>query len=155
MLSNSFLLSKVRAAYPNLNFTDGEAFQWSPHEKTIYYHPDGPAFDLIHELAHALLGHTSYTKDIQLLEMERDAWARAITIAAQYDITVTEDYIQDALDTYRDWLHARSTCPECNATGLQSKKSLYRCLVCSTEWRVNDARVCALRRYKLTKNTPQ
>lgn len=120
----------------------------------IYYDAqsdDSPT--LLHELSHAVLNHTDYLKDIGLLELERNAWDYAqTTLAPLYDVTIEEDIVQDSLDTYRDWLHARSTCPECGATGLQVKQRDYKCVACQTTWHVNDARFCALRRYK-TKNT--
>lgn len=82
--------------------------------------------------------------------MERDAWQYAKdTLGQTYDQAILDDTVEDALDSYRDWLHARSTCPACQATGIQTKKEEYKCLACRTKWRVNEARICALRRYKL------
>lgn len=143
------LISRLQSDFPQYHFIEDKTFQWSPADQTIYYNVDSnDQAALLHELAHALLGHTDYDKDIQLIEMERDAWEYARTLTS-YDVTVSEDVIQESLDTYRDWLHARSTCPNCHATGMQTKKSYYKCISCSTEWRVNEARVCALRRYKV------
>jgi hypothetical protein len=146
------LITKLQADFPTFTFTSGKEFRWSPQDQTIYY-PDSSSDSsaLLHELAHAMLQHNSYTRDIQLIEIERDAWDYAKhTLAERYAVTIDETTIQEALDTYRDWLHARSTCPECQATGLQSKTNRYKCLACHTQWRVNEARVCALRRYTLT-----
>lgn len=115
----------------------------------IYYDEQSDdSATLLHELSHAVLNHTKYLKDIGLLELERDAWECARnTLAPKYDLIIPEDTIQDSLDTYRDWLHARSICPQCHATGLQIKQREYRCISCATVWQVNDARFCALRRY--------
>ena len=94
---------------------------------------------LIHELAHGLLEHADYARDVQLLNMERQAWEKALEIAQSYGETIDEDVIETHLDTYRDWLHQRSTCPVCQAVGLQIKKQAYTCPACSHEWRVNEA----------------
>jgi hypothetical protein len=151
MPSITSLATKLQADFPAFTFTGADEFRWSPKEKTIFYdQTSDDQASLLHELSHASLHHTDYTKDIELIEMERDAWEYAtIHLAKRYAVPIDDATVQDALDTYRDWLHARSTCPHCKATGLQTKKNQYKCLVCETEWRVNDARVCALRRYTL------
>ena len=81
--------------------------------------------------------------------MERQAWDKAIDLADTYDAHIDDSIIETTLDSYRDWLHARSTCPTCSATGLQVKNRTYNCPVCHGQWRVNEARICALRRYNL------
>ncbi len=148
MPSTRSLADKLALRYPDILFCADDEFRWSPTEQTIFYREeDDPSF-LLHELAHALLGHATYARDMELVDIERDAWVYAKNILAyQYDIEIEEDDIQDGLDTYREWLHARSTCPNCRSTGVQVKKRSYRCVACHTSWRVNDARVCALRRY--------
>lgn len=149
----SFLV-KLRVAHPEYSFVSGDHFRWSPDSQEIIY--DASAQDseahILHELAHALLGHSDYDKDIQLIAIERDAWqyAKAV-LCSDYDVTITDNVIEDSLDTYRDWLHARSTCPSCRATGLQHKKYHYRCVACHHQWRVNDARICGLRRHSLVQ----
>lgn len=152
MPSIASLISKLSTDFPTIHFIVSPDFHWSADEKAIYYNPDSKYADaLIHEMAHASLGHHNYEKDIQLIEMERDAWEYARTkLGPRYNVPISAKAIQEALDTYRDWLHARSTCPVCQATGIQTKKSQYRCVACAKEWRVNDARLCALRRYNLT-----
>lgn len=151
MRSTTWLVTKLQPTYPDLTFTPGDDFRWSPVEQVIYFVPDSPDLpSLIHEVAHASLGHADYAKDIILIDMERDAWQYAREVLAPaYDIVIDDTVINVALDTYRDWLHARSLCPNCDATGIQSKKRTYKCLACGQNWRVNEARLCALRRYKL------
>jgi hypothetical protein len=153
MQSTSSLAIKLARDFPTYSFVAGDDFLWSPTKQAIFYVPDSDdTASFLHELAHAILGHSSYDKDIGLLEVERAAWLHATeTLADRYDTTITPDFIEEALDTYRDWLHARSTCPSCSATGMQTKKDEYKCIACHEKWRVNDARVCALRRYKLPK----
>lgn len=147
------LVAKLEIDYPAYHFNKSREFRWSPAEQTIFY--DGQSNDfasLLHELAHAVLGHSHYLRDVELLGMERVAWEHAATtLAPLYGVTVTTDTIEDALDTYRDWLHARSTCPHCDAVGIQIKDHPYRCVTCFTQWKVNDARSCALRRWKIPK----
>lgn len=148
----TLLVDRLQEDYPNIHFAEGDDFHWSPSSKTVTYIQDsrGKEAFLLHELSHALLGHEGYKKDISLIEMERDAWQYAKDILSQqYVQVISDDNIEDALDSYRDWLHARSTCPNCQATGVQTKKDEYRCLACRTKWRVNEARICALRRYTL------
>jgi hypothetical protein len=149
MLSTRSLLPKLESEYPQLLFTPGERFAWSPDAHTVFYDESDPKNTglLLHELAHGLLEHHDYSKDIELVAMEAAAWDKAVEVAATYDIEITDETIQDNLDTYREWLHARSTCPECEATGYQSGKSEYTCVACNHVWRVNEARICALRRY--------
>lgn len=142
------LAAKLAHSYPQLHFAPGTACRWSPETATIYYADSAPASELLHELGHALLGHQDFTRDIRLIEMERDAWQKAAALADSYQVTITDNLIDEALDSYRDWLHARSRCPQCDATGMQTGANHYKCLACLTTWRVNDARQCALRRYK-------
>lgn len=151
MRSTKPLVAQLRKDYPHLTFQLGADFVWDPSDGVVYYleeHPDATAY-LLHETAHALLAHASYVADIELIAVERDAWEYArSTLAPTYGATISDDTIQDALDTYRDWLHARSTCPECSANGLQTAPGAYTCISCATTWRVNEARTCRLMRYK-------
>lgn len=148
------LLSKVKTDFP-YSFVHGSAFKWSPDAKQITYPSlEGPSDEwaLLHELAHAELGHYDYDLDIELLRHEAAAWQHAQEVLGpRYDIAIDEDYIQDNLDSYRHWLHDRSTCPTCHQTGLQTTQNTYSCVNCRCSWRVNDARICRLRRTKLTQ----
>lgn len=149
MRSTSSLIKKLKETYPQFTFEASSDYLWSPSKQTIYYSDNGAKGNeyLIHELAHALLGHSSYSYDIELLPMERDAWDKAVELAEDFDIEIREDIIEANLDSYRNWMHARSTCPTCGATGVQTKKRLYKCPACAKNWRVNDARICGLKRY--------
>lgn len=151
MLSTTSLANNLQPDFSAFIFKASDEFRWAPQENTIFYDQTSDDYaSLLHELAHAVLQHENYTKDITLIEMERDAWQYAVTtLAPKYKTTINDNIVQDSLDTYRDWLHARSTCPNCKATGVQTKKSQYKCVLCATQWRVNDARICALRRYTL------
>ena len=145
-------LQRKATEYPHLQhltLQQGEMFGWNHTACVITYdmHTPNAAAYLLHEFGHATLSHTNYQHDIELLKMERAAWDQAAIIAAEYDIGIEEARIEEALDSYRDWLHSRSLCPECSATGVQTGHNNYACISCGGCWRVNDARTCALRRY--------
>jgi hypothetical protein len=145
-------LSKALAKdFPNVSFIEGDTFCWSPTDSSITYNPSDTYATslLLHEIGHAQLAHTSYSRDVTLLSMETDAWESAKKLATQYHVQLDDQHIESHLDTYREWLHTRSLCPACSATGLQVGSRQYRCLACSHEWRVNEARLCELRRYSL------
>lgn len=150
MERTSSLLERLKGDYPEFRFLRGETYRWSPQEAVIYYDMPLNEPELLHELAHAILKHQTYQHDIELLQKEQEAWQYAGTIlATNYSIPITHDLCEAALDTYRDWLHARSACPECSATGLQTQTGTYQCILCRCQWRANDARICMLRRFKL------
>jgi len=108
-------------------------------------------WSLLHETGHALLGHTTYKADFELLQLEVAAWEKAKEIAKVLEITINNDHIEDCLDTYRDWLHKRSVCPNCTTQCLQQDDlSHYRCYNCHTKWKVSTNRFC--RAYRSSKN---
>lgn len=150
MAAINWLADKLRAAHPQLRFETSDDFRWSPSNQTVYYDAaSDDAASLLHETAHGLLDHKSFDRDVDLLKMERQAWAHAIAhLAEPNQVDIDQDEVEAALDTYRDWLHQRSLCPACQQTGLQIKDGNYRCLNCHQTWRANDARRCALRRIK-------
>lgn len=149
MRSTSSLIHKLKTTYPDISFVEAEQFSWSPTTRTILYNRDIPhaSLLLLHELSHASLEHNDYHRDVELIAMETAAWEKAKEHAQTYDVRITEGVIQDHLDTYRDWLHARSTCPNCSANGYQVEALRYECPACTHTWKVNEARLCALRRY--------
>ena len=150
------LLPKLRASaagiphLQHLTFVQGEMFHWNHNACVITYNPNTPeaVTHLLHEYGHALLDHSGYERDVQLLRMEVDAWQQAQQTASQLDIHLNPDTAEEAIDSYRDWLHARSTCPDCHATGVQKDFNHYTCLACHRTWRVNQARHHHLRRYR-------
>jgi hypothetical protein len=146
------LVAKLRKDYPTLTFQEGVVASWSPQTSTVFYAVTGQTSDLwslLHELGHAILGHQSYDSDASLLQKETEAWEKAIVLGKAYALRIDAEHVQVCLDTYRDWLHKRSTCPMCNSHGLQQNKALYSCLNCQTQWKVTSARFC--RPYRLKK----
>ena len=150
------LLSNLRASYSSIHFTPDSEFRWSPSEQTVFYAENEVAADalLLHELGHALSNHREYNRDVELVTMETEAWEAAQRIAEQEHVTIDTSVIEDHLDTYRDWLHARSVCPHCQSNGHQTGSDTYQCPACLQRWRVNEARHCQLRRYKTNTKTP-
>lgn len=148
MPSTASLVKRLTNDFPDFRFVSGDDFRWSAEEVTVYYdRTSDDSASLLHEVAHGILGHTDYSRDIELLQMERDAWGYASTILGPtYSLVIEDGTVQDSLDSYRNWLHARSTCPHCKATGLQTKKEFYACPACHRTWHVNEARNCGLRR---------
>ncbi len=140
------LLKKLKVDFPKLNFISGSRFRWAPASQTITYvngeSDEQAMWALLHELAHAQLGHESYALDVELLLMEVNAWEAAKRLAADYDYRIDDNHIQDCLDTYRDWLDQRSTCPACGNNSLQQSPEEYRCLNCRTTWQVSASRFC-------------
>ena len=150
MLATSSLIKKLRSKFPELTFTPGEYARWSPSERTVYYNPTEPhaMWVILHEAAHGLLEHTEYSHDIELLKLERQAWHHASTVLAPvFGIAIDPEFIETQLDTYRDWLHAKSTCPTCHSNGIESAAGHYQCLHCAGSWRVNKGINTAIRRY--------
>lgn len=151
------LLQQLQAKYPKLKFAAGEQFCWSPETGEILYKTGAKGnrakWSLLHETGHALLGHKNYQADYELIRLEIAAWHRAKELAAEHDIIIDEDHIQDCLDTYRDWLYRRSICPSCNNKSLQQADYVhYRCFNCHTTWSVSGNRFG--RSYRSTKSTP-
>ena len=138
----------------SLTLKKGELFSWNHTACVITYNPEAENAEtyLLHEFSHALLQHKEYAQDIELLKMERAAWDKAATLASSFNVHIDDDLIESALDTYRDWLHDRSICPACIATGIETSKQQYKCIACLTTWHVNEARDCLLRRYTTKKH---
>jgi ribosomal protein L37AE/L43A len=139
------LVAKLEKDFPEFQFRKSSVAHWSPTDRTISYTDDTAT--LLHELGHALLGHNDFVQDIELIHLERDAWEKALEVANEYGVKITDDTVEAAMDDYRDWLHARSLCPKCSQTGIQSRADLtYSCLNCDARWAANDARACGLKR---------
>jgi hypothetical protein len=149
------IIAVLETIVPTATFIAKDTFYWSPKHQIIAYNPsvldtEQGQWSLLHEAAHAKLGHMSYMTDFELLSLEVAAWKEAKVIGLRLDQLIDGDHIQDCLDTYRDWLHRRSTCPTCGSVGLQHSSSAYRCHNCNTVWDVTNARFCRPYRRKVT-----
>jgi hypothetical protein len=159
------LVRALAKTYPHLKFVAGSSFYWCPETSEVFYDADrldasdgncAGNWSLLHETSHAVLDHSAYKTDVELLHLEVAAWSQAVVLAPKYDVVIDEDYIQDCLDTYRDWLYRRSLCPGCGSQCLQSEEtSHYRCFNCHTRWHVSPSRFCrAYRRAQTKAQTP-
>ena len=141
------LLSILRTKYPGISFVPKDSFYWSPRTSTVFYVPEAleganGQWSLLHELGHALLGHSNFKSDFGLLKLESEAWVKAQKEAKNHTITIDPDHIEDCLDSYRDWLYQRSTCPGCLSSSLQIEPRRYRCFNCNNIWNVSSSRTC-------------
>lgn len=138
------LLKRLAADYPQFRLQPGERDYWSPERQTVFYAKNGRgkrrAWSLLHELAHALLSHREYQSDFELLKLEAQAWHQAQQLGLAYGVRISDRHIQRCLDTYRDWLHRRSTCPTCGLRSLQRDERHYDCANCGTRWSVTTER---------------
>lgn len=151
MANVSNTLQILKKHYPTIIFKEGSLFSWSPKDNAVIYtlsyaDEDHAVYALVHEVAHAVLRHKHYVNDVDLLRHEVAAWHTAKDIAEQIGITINEDHIQDCLDTYRDWIHKRATCPTCSVIGTQQDSGEYICFNCQTLWKVPDSPLCRVSR---------
>lgn len=119
--------------YTELRFVFGAKFAFRP-PRTIIIGPSEPFWQLLtlHEISHALLKHSSFKMDVERLKMEKAAWEKARELAILYNVGVDDDLIQGELDTYRDWLHKKSRCPQCGLTRFQTPDARYHCPLCDS-----------------------
>ena len=127
----------------DINFAKADEFYWSAENNTVYYDPERlhtaeGVYRLIHEIGHAANNHKNFLSGIQLLSLEAEAWESARQIAEQYDVVIAEDYIEKCLDSYRDWLHTRSTCPACKTVSVEATENQYKCFNCLQKWTVSS-----------------
>ena len=146
---NKILIEKLRADFPQFNFAAGEDFHWNFETQTIFF-TNSPDFEtqILHELGHALNSHSDFEMDVELLQMEVEAWQTSREISEKYGIKISDNSVENHLDTYRDWLHKRSLCTNCLVNGFQQSDLSYKCPTCRTVWSVNDSRFKNLRRTK-------
>lgn len=131
---------ELLAAYPQHNFINSDEFLFDAADDIIYYSEPELSKQrgkvaLLHEVAHAELGHFDYSTDIELVIMECRAWQRTRQLASQHDIRCDEHFIRDCLSGYSEWLEERASCPNCQSFSLQTH-DVYQCFRCQLRWRV-------------------
>ena len=122
---------KLVKDFSDYRFVFGKKYAFRP-PKTIVIGPPEPFSQLLalHEVGHAICKHKSFKVDIERLKMENQAWEEARKLAKKYEVTIDEELIQDQIDTYRDWLHQKSRCPDCGLTRFQTPDGQYHCPRC-------------------------
>ena len=124
-------INQLRKDYPEFKIVFGKKYAFRP-PRAVVLGPPEPFSELLalHELSHAILKHKTFRMDVERLKMESEAWAKARELAVRYNVEVNEDFIQDELDTYRDWLHTKSKCKRCGLTCYQTPDGIYHCPRC-------------------------
>lgn len=140
------LLVALRKDFPRIQIVAGDTFYWSSHTHEIFYEPEGQPLSLLHELGHALLNHQTFNTDIELINKEVAAWEKARGLAHLYGLPFDSAIVESSLDTYRDWLYSRSTCPTCKRHGVQQAQRRYSCLNCGNTWKVSTSVLCRVYR---------
>lgn len=139
-------LSNIITDFPDINFEKADIFYWSAKDNTVYFESaslrtEKGLWQLLHEVSHAVLGHKNFNSSISLLKMETEAWAKAKQISEKYQLTINHTYVERCLDTYRDWLHKRSTCPGCSSLGIEADDCLFSCFNCGKKWQAGSSQL--------------
>ena len=134
------LIKKLAKAYSELEIKAGDRFQFTPPNRLFYatdteYSDSEAQLLLLHELGHYLIGETDYHTDIELLEIEAKAWAKAHDLCREYNLEYNEDFAEDRLDSYRNYLHFTSLCKNCQLAGYQDDRGNYHCPLCNSTWK--------------------
>lgn len=141
------LAKRIQKDFTALEFEQASQFSWHAGKQAISYNEtllgsSRGIWALLHEIGHAQLKHSDYESDVELLRMEVNAWDQARELARDYEVAVDDNYVEDALDSYRDWLHLRSTCPACHQRCTQQDPHTYVCHNCASSWHVTRSRHC-------------
>lgn len=147
---------KIIYNFSEYKFVDSREFYWSAIDKTIHFDSrrmgsEEGLYKLIHEIGHAESQHKNFTSGIRLLSLETEAWDKAKDIASTFGLSIPEEFIEHSLDSYRDWLHKRSTCPQCSSIGVESGENEYRCFNCKQKWVVSGDQRSRCYRQKSTQ----
>lgn len=152
MNSRQTLIETLVKEYDQINFESGSNFSWSPKDNVIYFDQESPHFEwsLLHEIGHVVCEHKDYKYDVSLLRMEVEAWRQACELSKKYDVTISQEHIEKCLDSYREWIYKRSTCPLCTQAGLEKDTGKYQCINCGNKWIVSKQKFCRVYRKTVT-----
>jgi len=135
-------INALKSEFTQFNFISGTRFKWKA-PKSIYFDEklDVPfeyfALLTLHELGHGLCNHKDYKTDVERLKIESEAWQRAKREIDSHSswqslgIVYDEDFAENELDSYRDWLHQKSKCKKCGLTRFQTTDGVYYCPNCN------------------------
>lgn len=142
MVPMEAFLSTLEQDFPNISFKQGHDFHFHPPTTVFYpnrelvkYTKNEFKLLLLHEVGHAILHHKDYESAVDLLQIEAAAWEEAKKYIKKYHISWDEDFKDDRLDSYRDYLHKQSSCPRCSLNGyFSTRDSSYHCPNCNYSW---------------------
>ena len=123
------LVARLARDFPEINFVLGERIKFRP-PRTVVVEAGGEPGLLLHEVGHALSGRFGFRTEIERLRIEVEAWERARVLGERYGVDLDEDLVQDELDSYREWLHQKSRCPDCGLTRFQTPDGVWHCPKC-------------------------
>lgn len=134
MPSKNNFIAKLKKDFPDFRFISGRRFSFRP-PKTIVIGPDEgdkTLMLLFHELGHALSGRYAYQTSVERLKIETIAWQTGKKAYQKYSELPPwdDDFVEETLDTYRDWLHQKSKCPSCKLTMVQTEAGKWVCPFC-------------------------
>ena len=126
------VLVNVRGDYPAVRFVKGARFSFRPPRTVVFCDDSGDAAPLLllHELGHFLTGRYSFKTEVERLKIEVMAWEKARELAPLYGVFVDEELMESELDSYRDFLHQKSRCPDCGLTRFQTPDRVWHCPRC-------------------------
>jgi hypothetical protein len=141
-------VDKVKVDFKDITFQPSEKFRWAPESKVVFYNQESTHADwsLLHEVGHVICEHKNYNSDIGLLKMEVQAWQKARELAKKYNLEIDNKHIEKCLDSYRDWLYKRSSCPVCSQAGIEKNTGVYQCINCKKKWQVTPEKFCRVYR---------
>lgn len=146
MTQNKLLNLLARKFDGELKFEPSKSYYWSPTDSTVYFQAGDTSevglWTILHETCHGLLKHTNYSSDFELVLLEANAWQEAEKLSGDFGIEISDEHVQDCLDSYRDWQYKRSLCPKCDLGGVQTDQKTYSCMFCDGNWKVSSARFC-------------
>ena len=129
--------------FPEVRFVKNRrrfSYRWQNDVPTVFLGEPQPKYSLLtlHELGHAASGHKDYQTTVERLKIESEAWSAARKLFLKYqktsilpaDWSWDEDFAESKLDTYRNWLHTKTTCKTCGLTMYQTTDGIYHCPLC-------------------------
>lgn len=150
------LICKLREDFSDITFTESDTFKWDCERREIEFNTKDSSYALVllHEVAHSVLNHEDYGHDIELVKMEAEAWGHVEDVLApKYGVKFDGDLAENHIDSYRDWLHKRSTCPNCTINGCQNGEQTYKCPHCLAIWKVGSDKFKNIYRRKQNKRS--
>ncbi len=127
---DTVLLERLRQDYPELRLREGKKFLFRPPKTIILGAEELSDLLLLHELGHYLCGHVSFNTEPERLKCECEAWEKARELCVMYGVPFDDDFAQQELDSYRDWLDKKSRCPSCGLTRFQTQDGVFHCPKC-------------------------